>query len=177
MVARVEAVRQDGFTPADRERILDLWWAVTDAGGAVGFVPGASRTEIEDALAVHEESMRAAYTVAVLLREDEEIVGLAFVQAPRNVLLAHGRWVYRVMVDPSRQGRGLGRALMAGVHEVARADQVEIVSLGVRSGYGNEAFYASVGYAEVGRIVGAIRVAPGDDRDDITMSRRLDHSG
>jgi hypothetical protein len=26
----------------------------------------------------------------------------------------------------------------------------------------------------VGRIPGAIRVAPGDDRDDVTMARRVD---
>ncbi|MBP6995034.1 MAG: GNAT family N-acetyltransferase [Phycicoccus sp.] len=174
MTGTVQAVRRSGFTAQDRERVLDLWSAVTEAGGAVGFVPGAARADIETALRAHEDSMRAGYTVAVLVRIDAEIVAMAFLEQVRNVLLAHGRWVYRVMVDPARQRSGLGRHLMHGVHDVARSDGVEIISLGVRGGYGTEAFYASVGYLEVGRIVGAIRVAPGDDRDDITMSRRLD---
>jgi len=51
---------------------------------------------------------------------------------------------------------------------------VEIVELGVRSGYGTEDFYAGLGYEEIGRLKGGIRVAPGDDRDDIHMARRLD---
>lgn len=29
--------------------------------------------------------------------------------------------------------------------------------------------YAFCGYREVGRVPGAIRVAPGDDRDDVSM--------
>lgn len=30
-------------------------------------------------------------------------------------------------------------------------------------------FYAACGYKEVGRVPGAIRVADGDDRDDVVM--------
>ena len=89
-------------------------------------------------------------------------------------------------VHPSVQDKGLG-TLMAmtlesvarqeGVKRVtcsAREDAVEIVELGVRSGYGTEDFYAGLGYEEIGRLKGGIRVAPGDDRDDIHMARRLD---
>ncbi len=36
MTGTVRAVRGSGFTGADRERILKLWSAVTEAGGAVG---------------------------------------------------------------------------------------------------------------------------------------------
>jgi RimJ/RimL family protein N-acetyltransferase len=158
-----------------REKILDLWCAVNDAGGAVGFLPGASRSAVAQALAGHESTMAAGRCQAVLLRSAAgRLAGLAFLERPANPLLGHGRWLYRVMTDPGARGRGLGSQLMAGVHRLARADDVEIVSLGVRGGPGTDRFYARCGYAEVGRIRGAIRVAPGDDRDDITMSRRLD---
>ena len=70
MTGTVQAVRRSGFTAQDRERVLDLWSAVTEAGGAVGFVPGAARADIETALRAHEDSMRAGYTVAVLVRID-----------------------------------------------------------------------------------------------------------
>ena len=63
---------------------------------------------------------------------------------------------------------------MAGMHRIAREDGVELLQLGVRSGSGASGFYARCGYTEVGRIPGAIRVAPGDDRDDVTMARRVD---
>jgi hypothetical protein len=39
---------------------------------------------------------------------------------------------------------------------------------------GTTGFYESCGYRECGRVLGAIRVAPGDERDDIRMTRRLD---
>ena len=86
----------------------------------------------------------------------------------------HGRWLYRVMVDPDRQRRGLGLLLMAGMHRLAGEDGVELLQLGVRSGSGASDFYTQCGYTEVGRIAGAVRVAPGDDRDDVTMARRVD---
>ncbi|MEO7268412.1 MAG: GNAT family N-acetyltransferase, partial [Knoellia sp.] len=76
--------------------------------------------------------------------------------------------------DPDARGRNLGRLLMAGTHRVARDLGVEILSLGVRSGTGTTRFYEACGYHESGRVLGAIRVAPGDERDDITMTRRLD---
>jgi predicted N-acetyltransferase YhbS len=79
------------------------------------------------------------------------------------------------MVDPDRQGRNLGRVLLAGLHRLAREEPgAELLALSYRSGSGLGEFYARSGYEEVGRLPGAIRVAPGDDRDDVTMARRLD---
>jgi hypothetical protein len=43
------------------------------------------------------------------------------------------------------------------------------VQLTVRGGTGTEAFSTRLGYREVGRLPGALRVAPGDDRDETIM--------
>lgn len=77
---RVDAWRAplDGGT---RERVLDLWCAVNDDGGAVGFLPGASRDEVAAALAVHESQLADGKATAVLLR------------APDDAVLALGFWV------------------------------------------------------------------------------------
>jgi GNAT superfamily N-acetyltransferase len=84
-------------------------------------------------------------------------------------LRRHWATVLRVQVHPSRQGQGLGRALMAGVHDIARQRGWEFLSLTARGGTGVDAFYRGLGYREVGRLPGAIRVAPGDDRDEILL--------
>jgi RimJ/RimL family protein N-acetyltransferase len=158
-----------------RRDLLDLWCRVNDSGGAVGFLPGTPVDRVARALAAHEEQMASGDAVAGALRlPDGTLVGWAWWVATPNPLLAHGRWLYRVMVDPARQGSGLGLVLMAGMHRLAREDGVELLQLGVRSGSGASRFYAQCGYVEVGRIPGAIRVAPGDDRDDVTMARRVD---
>jgi hypothetical protein len=41
--------------------------------------------------------------------------------------------------------------------------------LTVRDGTGVERFYAAHGYREVGRLPGALRIGPGDDRDETHM--------
>lgn len=187
------SVCREPLDPATREQVLGLWCATNDAGGAVGFLPGALRSEVEAALASHEQEMAAGRTTAVLLREPTgsdgaggstessgaattaagSVVALGFWARPSSTLMAHRRTAYRVMTDPARRGRNLGRLLMAAMHAAARADGAEIVDLGVRAGMGTERFYERCGYVEAGRVVGGIRVAPGDDRDDITMARRL----
>lgn len=158
-----------------RESVLDLWCAVNDDGGAVGFLPGAPRSEVARALAVHEEGMADGSTSLVLLRRpDGRVVGAGFWVADRNPLLGHARTAYRVMTDPALRGRNLGRLLLAAMHRAAREQGVEVAVLDVRSGLGTTRFYERCGYVEVGRVPGVIRVAPGDDRDSVVMARRLD---
>jgi hypothetical protein len=63
--------------------------------------------------------------------------------------------------------------LMTGVHEIARGRGWEFLHLTARGGTGLDDFYRNLGYTEVGRLPGAIRVAPGDDRDEIILACRL----
>lgn len=173
LAPRVEVRRH--LDERTRESVLDLWCAVNDAGGAVGFLPGASRSSVAQALSAHEEDMEDGRTVAVLLRAPGgTVVGLGFWVADSNPLLGHARVGYRVMTDPARRGRNLGRLLLAAMHRVARETGVELVTVTVRSGLGITRFYERAGYVEVGRVPATIRVAPGDDRDSVYLARRLD---
>jgi hypothetical protein len=43
----------------------------------------------------------------------------------------------------------------------------------VRGGTGTEGFYLAHGYREVGRLPRALRLAPGDDRDELHLYREL----
>ena len=52
---------------------------------------------------------------------------------------------------------------------IAREHRWEALHLTVREGNGTEEFYAGLGYQEVGRFPGALRLASGDDRDEIQM--------
>lgn len=164
------------FDAATHDEVLDLWVRTNEAGGAVGFLPGAPRARVEAALNSSEERMAEGSRVAVVQRSaaDGALLGLAFLADAGGRLQAHERWVYTVMTEPERRGQNLGRLLMAGTHRVAREAGVEILTLGVRSGMGTTAFYGACGYRESGRILGGIRVGEGDDRDNITMTRRLD---
>ncbi|MFE6200112.1 GNAT family N-acetyltransferase [Streptomyces sp. NPDC057838] len=158
-------------TPELRDGILELWTDVSNAGGAVGFVPPVTREDIRPRLVAHFASM-AEGRVRLLAGHDEDgrVAATAFLTFNTHHLMKHWLWLYTVMVHPRQQGKGHGRDLLAAAAEAARGiDGIEAIRLTCRGGLGLERFYASCGYKEVGRIPGAIRVAPGDDRDDVIM--------
>ncbi|WP_030347182.1 MULTISPECIES: GNAT family N-acetyltransferase [unclassified Streptomyces] len=159
------------ITPALRDGILGLWADVSNAGGAVGFVPPVTREEIRPELVRHFVQMAEGRT-RLLVGHDEagEVAATAFLTHNTHRLMTHWVWLYTVMVHPRHQGRGYGRDLLAAAADAARGiDGVQAVRLTCRGGHGLERFYASCGYKEVGRVPDAIRAAPGDDRDEVFM--------
>ncbi|MGP4009569.1 GNAT family N-acetyltransferase [Streptomyces sp. 4N124] len=157
--------------PTLRDGILDLWTDVSNAGGSVGFVPPVTREAIRPELVKHFAAMAEGRT-RLLVGHDEsgQVAATAFLTFNMHRLMTHWLWLYTVMVHPRHQGRGYGRDLLAAAEDAARGfDGIEAVRLTCRGGNGLERFYGSCGYKEVGRVPGAIRVAPGDDRDDVHM--------
>jgi ribosomal protein S18 acetylase RimI-like enzyme len=66
----------------------------------------------------------------------------------------HRGWVYYVAVDPHRQGKGYGRAIMNAAEDWLRATGIEKLQLLVRPGNTQvKAFYESLGYGEQPRIM------------------------
>jgi GNAT superfamily N-acetyltransferase len=152
-----------------RAALLRCWVDVTNAGGAVGFVPPVTAADVEPALEHLVTGVHERGDALLVLSDDGGLAGFAGLVTSAHVLKRHWATVLRVQVHPSRQGAGLGSVLMAGVHDAARRHGWEFVQLTVRGGTGTEAFYRGLGYREVGRIPGVLRVAPGDDRDEIVM--------
>ncbi|MGI5197328.1 N-acetyltransferase family protein [Streptomyces sp. CA-288835] len=157
--------------PALRDGILTLWADVSNAGGAVGFVPPVAPDAIRPELIKHLAAMSEGRMRLLIGRdEDGDIAATAFFAFNTHRLMTHWVWLYTVMVHPKHQGKGYGRDLLAAAAEAAAGfEGIDAIRLTCRGGLGLERFYASCGYKEVGRVPGAIRVAPGDDRDDITM--------
>ncbi|EPD55746.1 GNAT family N-acetyltransferase [Streptomyces sp. HGB0020] len=158
-------------TPALRDGILGLWADVSNAGGSVGFVPPVTAEDIRPELVKHLVGMAEGRT-RLLVGHDASgaVAATAFFSFNTHRLMKHWAWLYTVMVHPRHQGRGYGRDLLAAAEEAARRfDGIEAIRLTCRGGNGLERFYGSSGYKEVGRVPGAIRVAPGDDRDDVFM--------
>jgi GNAT superfamily N-acetyltransferase len=158
-------------TPDLRDGILDLWTDVTDAGGAVGFVPPVTREAIRPELVRYLVQMAEGRTRLLVGHDDAgEVAATAFLTFNTHRLMTHWAWLYTVMVHPRHQGKGYGRDLLAAAEQAARdIHGIEALRLTCRGGLGLERFYGSCGYKEVGRVPGAIRVGPGDDRDDVIM--------
>ncbi|MFD8596419.1 GNAT family N-acetyltransferase [Kitasatospora sp. NPDC059646] len=155
-------------TPELRAEIVALWTDVSNAGGAVGFVPPVTTDEVAE---VAERHFAELGTDRLLIGYEPggRLAAVLFVEDMRFGLMDHWRMLKRVMVHPDFQGLGYGAELLAEAERVARDWGLDGLRLTLRGGHGLEKFYGRSGYVEVGRVPGAIRVAPGDDRDDVTM--------
>lgn len=152
-----------------RGDLLACWTDVSNAGGAVGFVPPVTEDDVAPVLDHLLNGVHSGRDVLAVLTVDGATAGWAALVGSSSPLRRHWATVLRVQVHPSRQGQGLGRVLMTGVHDIARKRGLEFLSLTARGGTGVDAFYRGLGYTEIGRLPGAIRVAPGDDREEILL--------
>ncbi len=174
---RVEVPDGDGLDGVVTDEIVDLWVAVNEAGGSVGFLPGASRAEVRAALDLHLARVAEGRSVPCLLRDvDGTLRGLGFWQHDLGFPLAHVADLQRLMVHPGAQGRNLGRILLAGMVGIARRElpAAELLRLSYRDGLGLGGFYGREGWTEVGRVPRGLWLGGDDYRDDVAMARRVD---
>jgi RimJ/RimL family protein N-acetyltransferase len=174
---RVEVAKPDALDDALRDDLVDLWLEVNDAGGSVGFLPGAPREQVVSALELHLNDVRARRSLLCVLREPgDQLHGFGFWEHSRGFPYDHVAGLKRLMVDPAAQGRNLGRLLLGGMVGIARRELpwVELLRLDYRDGLGLGDFYGRAGWTEVGRVPRGLRLSATDYRDDVAMARRVD---
>ena len=94
-------------------------------------------------------SRKGPNSTILIGRDGDDIVATAMVGHE-----GHRGWVYYVAVDPHRQGKGYGRAIMNAAEDWLRATGIEKLQLLVRPGNTQvTAFYESLGYGEQPRIM------------------------
>jgi GNAT superfamily N-acetyltransferase len=157
------------LTPGLREQIVTLWTDVVNAGGAVGFAGQVTRAEVGRLAAEAFAGVNDGYDHLLVGYHDGTVAAMLLFVSPRFALAEHWRTVKRVMVHPSLQGNGYGAELMKQAEAVGRHFGWAALHLTVRDGTGVERFYAAHGYREVGRLPAALRIGPGDDRDETHM--------
>jgi GNAT superfamily N-acetyltransferase len=169
--AELDTVIDPPLTAELREHLVDMWVRVTNRGGSVGFVPPVTDVDIWPTAERSWTRVESETDALVCLRTPEPdpvVVAWLLLAESDSQLRRHWRTVYRVQVDPGWQGSGVGSRLMAAAASYAREGLgLEALTLMTRSGTGAERFYKRCGYREVGRIPGAIRVRPDDDRDEV----------
>lgn len=86
----------------------------------------------------------------------------------------HRAEVRKLIVHPDFRGRGIARALMAAIEDVAAKLGRDLITLDTRTGDKAEPLYASLGYRTVGIVPGYARDVVEDRWDDCTfMYKRL----
>ncbi|GHB59263.1 N-acetyltransferase [Streptomyces cirratus] len=173
-----QASRPWEVTAELRGQLVDCWVRVINSGGAVIHgelpMPPVSTAQADPVMGRLIDGLdphRARLLVATVRGS---LAGWLILRRDPHPLVAHCGVVNHVMTHPGFRGRGIGTALMHHVRELARQEMgVEQMHIAVRAGLGLEEFYGRLGWREIGRWPGGLRVAPGDDRDEILMHLTL----
>lgn len=164
------------FNPAQvstglRQDIIDCWITVTNAGGAAGFpfppVDASIVAPVADDLIAGLSPDRSRLIVA---RAGGALAGWVLLRRHRDPVIAHWGTINHLQTLPACRGQGVGGTLMMSARQIARQEMgLEQLHLAARGGMGLERFYAKLGWREIGRWPGALRLAPDGDRDEILM--------
>jgi GNAT superfamily N-acetyltransferase len=153
-----------------RAEVANCWMEVANSGGAVGFpFPPVSHQTVVDAvqqLALEIEQGAVIFFGAYL---DEALVGWVTLRLNRSELTKHWAVVERLQSHPSRRGIGIGAGLLKCAADFSRQTGLQHLTLVLRGGQQLECFYEKHGWEEFGRHPGALRLADGDDRDEVHM--------
>lgn len=170
-VTLVQATAEHAVPPDLRESLIECWVSVSNAGGAVGFpfppVDVADVAPVADALIHGLEPERSRLIVAMA---GEVLAGWVHLHRDPNPLISHWGTVRHLQTQPRFRGRRIGMALMRRLQTIARVEMgLSQLRLAVRDGMGLAEFYGRLGWREVGRWPRALRLADGDDRDEVLM--------
>ncbi|MFE7394478.1 GNAT family N-acetyltransferase [Streptomyces sp. NPDC057582] len=160
-----------------QQQLTRCWIEVSDAGGAVGFpFPPVDSDEVAAATAGIVAALDADSSRLLTAWAGSELVGWLNVRRDTHPLVAHWGTLHHVQTRVCVRGRGVGAALMNRVREIARDEMgLEQLHLAARGGVGLEDFYGRLGWKEIGRWPGALRLGSGsggsggDDRDEVLM--------
>jgi acetyltransferase len=155
------------------DELADLWMRVNRAGGAVGFGIDADPADVAAAAARNVADARAGRVHLIELRRGGDLVGVVKLEPGDGPIVAHRGMVKLLMVDPDLRGHDWGVRLHDACVALARDIGLEQLYLSARGGTGLPGYYARLGWREVGRYPGGLRVAPGDDRDEVWFFRDL----
>ncbi|WFE27059.1 GNAT family N-acetyltransferase [Solwaraspora sp. WMMD791] len=124
-----------------RERIIAVWVAATNAGGAVGFVAPVTAAQVRPTAEAAFAGVDAGIDRLLVGVDAGGLAAFVFVTSNRFDLKEHWRVLKRVVVAPDRQGRGYGLALLAEAERVGRALGLTALQVTVRDGHGLPTFW------------------------------------
>ena len=163
--------RAADVTPDLREQLVRCWVEVTNAGGAAGFpFPPVGVGGVDPVLYKLHGDPAPERSRLRLTMDRTALAGWVLLARNPFPLIAHWAEVRHLQTALAYRGRGAGAALMRELRRIARDEMgLEQLHLAARGGMGLERFYGRLGWREIGRWPGALRLAPDDDRDEVLM--------
>jgi dUTP pyrophosphatase len=169
----IDVVRNPPLRGGLADQLVEIWCAVSDAGGAVGFLPGVTAAEVRLVADPAFSRVERGDDDLVVAFSDRQPVGFGFLAG--NELGIHHHWatIKRLQRHPALRHSGVGAAVLSGLEDAAAARGVDRVVLTVRAGTGREGFYAQHGYRVEAVLPQRIWLSEDDIREELVMSKSL----
>ena len=156
-----------------RRQLVGIWVDATNAGGALGLLSPATAESARELAAATWRGIEDGSDDLFVAYLGATPVGWVVLSPRNDGVTPHWRTVKRLQVHPEQQGCGYGRAMLAELERFCLAEGLEEVHLTLRDGTGVDRLYRALGFREIARIPKALRVGPGDDRDEVYMVKSL----
>ena len=171
---RIEEWPPDPADPAaiarDLDDLADVLRATVHAGAGVSFYLPFS---IDDARRFWDEKVlpaaRAGTRRVLVARDGDAIVGTVQLELTMPPNQRHRAEVMKMLVHPAARRRGIARALMKALEDVARQERRTLLTLDTVTGCAAEPLYLSLGFAAVGVIPRFARQALSEELEDATI--------
>jgi ribosomal protein S18 acetylase RimI-like enzyme len=155
---------------ADLDMLADVLQAVVHGGASVSFFTPFS---IDEARAFWGEKVlpgvRAGTRRVVVARDGDRIVGTVQVQLEMPPNQQHRADVAKLLVHPDARRRGIAKALMTALEEIAISEGRTLLTLDTVTGSGAESLYRELGYITVGIVPRYARGALTTDLESTTI--------
>jgi GNAT superfamily N-acetyltransferase len=137
----------------DLEMLADILHAVVHGGAGVSFFTPFS---IDDSRAFWVDqvlpNVRAGTRRVLVARDDDRIVGTVQLDLEMPPNQQHRAAVTKLLVHPVARRRGIAKALMIALEELAASEGRSLLTLDTVTGSNAELLYTSLGYFTVGVI-------------------------
>jgi GNAT superfamily N-acetyltransferase len=161
--------------PADFEglvpSLVELFREAVNGGATMGFLPPLSEDVSRDYWLSLRQELRTGTRLLIAAWLEGALVGSGQLVLSPWPNAPHRAEIQKVFVAGAHRGRGVGGALLAALHELARRRGRSLVHLSTRQGEPAETFYRRLGYRTAGVLPGWTVGPDGDRRTLVTLYR------
>jgi GNAT superfamily N-acetyltransferase len=147
-VAAIEIRTMTSLTDDDITALSEILIGVVAAGASVGWIQPPT---IDEANAYWAGVIKPG-NVLLCAFDGDRIVATGQLELAQRANGRHRAEVNKVLVQPSRQGKGLGRQMMIALETAARAEGRTLLHLDTNADDTTNAFYQRIGWSVAGTI-------------------------
>ena len=153
--------------------LIHLLQDAVASGASVGFLPPLSAEDAQQYWSTVFQDVVQGTCVLLVARDEGRIVGSVQLALALKPNARHRAEVQKLFVLSRQRRRGIGRALMQTVEQVARSGGRTLLVLDTRLGDSAEQLYRTLGYGEVGVIPAYARGASGTLESTVIFYKTL----